>query len=282
MAATNESQNTEMYSQTLLENDTVLMVYADPEEAYEDSRAFIDDLLGDHSDVDIDLLDETTETEEIVEIKINFDTVVDGESDTNYTYDVGVDETVSPYSSLEKQALRDRFGNGELPDGMELIDRVNENTVHIHNVRKPIRQVVNELIPYETFAGYGFNEDTGYTIGIADFEREIPDQSIDAGPDETIKQICRINVGSSSEVKPTEMLLHKEDRSQHKSTTDERRWGFPVTVHLEATSSEEINNLAQGVIPKLRMQLAAIDGVECVRLQKCEKSVDKEGSCHQI
>jgi hypothetical protein len=137
------------------------------------------------------------------------------------------------------------------------------------------------MVPRETIEAFEFKPNQ-YALGVADFSREIQDHSIDSGPNATIEQTCRVSAPSSGDIAVRDVLLHKEDRSQHKSFADERRWSFPVTVHLEAEDDKELNNIAQGVIPPMRMDLEALDGVECVRLKKCEKSVEKEGSCHQL
>jgi hypothetical protein len=271
----NTDDDTSMYSQTICENDTILMVYGALGSDYEEAREFVADMF---ADMGIDLFEQYEQTTTDAELVINFEeTIDDGVSE----YERSFSETISPFSTHDKDALRRRFENADLPDEFEL--RVTEETerCYEHNVRDPIRERVEEMIPVETIEAYDFEQES-YSIGIRDFKREIPDRSIDSGPDETLTQACRISGPSSSDIKVRDVLLHKEDRSQHKSFASEQRWSFPVTVHLEAESDEEINNLAQGVIPKLRMQLAALSHVDCVRLKKCNKSVDKEGSCHQL
>ena len=265
----------EMYHQTICENDTILMVYADVVDAYEDAREFIDDLLGD--EVLVDLYEEHTETTERVELKIEFDEVL------RDNYEKSISKSFTPFVSSEKRALRQRFEEKELPEEFTLEVTETTETCFEHSVRDPIKDVVEELIEPEAFENYGFSE-KNYPIAIADFTREIDDKSIDSGSDATIEQICRVSGPSSSDIKPRDVLRHKEDRSQHKTFWDDepQRWSFPVTIHLEAESEEEINNLAQGVIPRLRMDLTRLDGVDSVRLKKCDKKIDTEGSCHQL
>lgn len=265
-----------MYSQTICENDTILMVYGALGSDYEEAREFVADMF---ADMEIDLFEQYEQTTTDVELVIEFSEMV--AEDQPNSYERNFSETISPFSTKDKEVLRKRFENADLPDEFEL--RVTEETesCYEHNARDPIRERVEEMIPTETIEAYDFEQEQ-YSIGIKDFKREIPDRSIDSGPNETLTQMCRISSPSTSDIKVRDVLLHKEDRSQHKSFASEQRWSFPVTVHLEAESDEEINNLAQGVIPKLRMQLAALSHVDCVRLKKCNKSVDKEGSCHQL
>lgn len=265
------------FTQTTVEQDTILTIYGAEASEYENAREFIADLF-DGPDV-VDVLKEESETERKVELNVHFEE----EIDTSYgTRTVTVDDTISPFGDDSKTCLVNNLDVDDLPDGIELVDETIEDTFHPNSVRQPLKDLVPDLVNASAIIDRGF-EPEQYSLGVIGWTRNIDDLSVDADPDSVIQQSCYVSISSSSSIKPRDVLRHKDDRSQHKTFEEgEQRWSAQVTVHLEGTESDEVTGMARGLIPSLQMDLSAIDDVYDVRLKSCEKETSEVGDCYQI
>jgi len=252
------------------EKTVLVTAYADGE--YEDERAFVQDVLGDETDVD---LTETYEEESRnVEIKINFESEDDG------GFEFEFDETISPWSNYEKEGIVNYFEENDLPDYMELIDEVEVEEKHEHGKRKPINDYLKQFLPGGMLDGFGFEEQE-YTSYINAWEREIEDPSVDAEEGDIIRQYCR--VGTKHTIEPRRPLVHQSQRTRdNRYEGDDELWSFQVEVKIECSTEEELDGISEQLVTTVYEKLWDIDDITSVRLESCSQSVEKTGECYNL
>lgn len=252
------------------EKTVLVTAYADGE--YEDERAFVQDVLGDKTDVD---LTETYEEENRnVDINISFECV----DDSGFEFEF--DESITPWSSYQKEGILNYFEENEIPEWMEIVDEIEVEEKHEHSKLKPINDYLKQFLPGVMIGDFGFNEQE-YTSYINAWEREIEDPSVDAEEGDTIHQYCR--VGTKHTIEPRQPLVHQSQRTRdNRYEGDDELWSFQVEVKIECSTEEELAGISEQLVATVYEKLWDVDKITSVRLESCSQSVEKTGECYNL
>jgi len=252
------------------EKDVIVTAYSENE--YESERAFINDLIGDKIDVD---LGETKETEERnIKIELN----VDGEDDDGY--ESSVTEDLTPFTGYEQEIVANYFKDKELPEFLSITDEVVTEKEFKHSPRIELRNHLRAQLEEGLLSDSDY-EESGYTNFVRSWARKIEDLSVDADPDDTIKQYSR--VVTKSTIEPTRPLVHQSKRTrENRYESEDELWSFKIKAHIEATSADEMQELSEAIVSPIYRELWEIDGVDLVRIESCEQAVKKSGECYNI
>lgn len=259
-------------AQELHEKDVVITAYVAGE--FEDERELIDEILGDQVDKD---LYETEETEDRnVELQIDIEGEYEGTTkNVTFSYD--------PFFTSEKEALKNALSKEELPDWVKLVDETVVTTDHVHKPSDLIKTVVQKSIGNVDLSDLDYGDKRTGTWA-ASWSREVDNRSVDADPDETIDQYIRVTTCRSAEIQKRKVLRHQDERTQLNKYMDDQdeMWSFQTTVHIEASSSEEMDAISERLTVPVYKALSQIDGVEFVRLSECDQQVTMQGSCYNL
>lgn len=271
MSDTQRTTDTEAEAQTIHEKDVVVTAYSGEE--YDTARAFIADTLGKFTDRDL------TKTHESEERTVKLDIELEGENKDGF--ERTVTGSIKPFVTSEKEALKDAVLNmDELPGWATFVDTTTTETKHNHSVRRCLREILATPIEDTDLTAFDFEGGTD-ELYVASWMRDIEDKSVDADTDDTITQYARVDVESGSDIEKRKVLRHQAERTrENRFEADNEYWSFQTTVTLEATSSDELDQLSEAVVKPIYDWLAKRDGIDAVRLSECEEQVTRKGSCY--
>lgn len=288
MSKTNDTPTTDAQPETArYEKDVILTFYGHAD--YEDERAFIDDVFGDH--VETDVTETTESTDEVVELEFSLTATDDNDFERTVT------STVSPWSSGDKQALRNAINSGAINvDELDWLDyTIEEQTeiVHEHSLHTPIYDYLAEYFEgeqtaelRETLADFQYTKEA-YSIYALEYEAEFDAIGPDTGPDDTESFRIRVNA-NSNDVDRRRLLVHQDERTANNrfvepdQPDDEQPYSAQIVVSIEAPTQDRLDTVSGEMIPGLYAELHALDAVTSVRLTDCETVTTERGECYNI
>lgn len=286
---TAESQtdaSADVQTQSVHEKDVVLTVYGSPD--YEDARSFVDDVFGDQLDDDASMQDMEVVENDVFKIELDLEA-----EDPQWNNTKQIDDSMSLFPSSHRRALRNAIEEGQIdPDAVDwinVVDTVETDEEYVHQIDNPIDDYLTvRCDEMSTPVDLGY-EEPGFPANEGEWSKEVPVEGPDAEPDESQMLKCTVSGPRPSDVQRRRTLVHQENRSadnryEEDQDVDQSKqpWSFQVTVDLEATAGDELDELSDGIVGELYRDLATIDGVQKLRLTDCERTVRERGECFNI
>lgn len=257
------------------EKDVSITAYSDG--SYDSGREFIDDIVGDLVDIDVNA------TRVKQDRKVEFKLDLEWEDEDGYTDSFS--QTISPFMSKNKRVVRNFMkkwldAGNELPEFISYTDSVESKEEFEHSTRRVIRGYLGDVVDNDVLADLGFSGRSS-RLYINSWYRTIADTAVDAEEDAEITQYCRLDTNGT--VKRRKPLVHKSKRTkQNRYESDEELWSFSIKAHIECSTPEELEEISQKLVPPMYDALWNIEGIDTVRMESCEQSLKQRGECYNI
>lgn len=282
---TNENDRDDAQSDefTRTEKEVEVTLYSYGSAKYSNNRQFIADLFDAPEVLETK---ETTSEKLIVQLSAELT-----DPRLNYSHDIQIDETLSPYlRTSEMKAIKEDLGDEDnnvtsealeedLPEWLDVRVEETVQEVHEENPETPVNDLLTEILPDNRI------EDTEFTSSplhySPTYQRSVPDPSYGADEGETVTQrisVERTNTGVSR------VKRHQSERTREDRFKDEEpdRWSVSIMVTVEASGEDEQDELTEEIVPTLHDALMGLDGAYCVRISDCSKTVTTEGECFNV
>jgi hypothetical protein len=288
MSKTNDTPTADEQTETArYEKDVMLTFYGHAD--YEDERAFLDDVFGDHIDIDVDAT--TQSTDEVVELEFSLTATDDKD------FERTISSKVSPWSDRDKEALRNAIQSGQIDvDAVDWLDATIEEhteTVHDHDLGDILDTYLEDYFEGEQtadlrdmLADYDY-EEKRYSIYAAEYEAEFDAVGPDASPDDT--EVFRVQVSANGrDVDRRRVLVHQDNRTADNRFVEPdllpeaQPYSGQIVVTVEAPTQLRLDKVSGELIPGLYAELGYLDAVESVRLTDCETMTIEQGECYNI
>ena len=270
------------YVQEQYEKDIQIIAYGAMRATYDTAREFVAEALGD--EIEDDLFEK--EINERTKVRVVFNITGTRENYAGEEIDHEFEEAIEPWGSTDKEFVAEFFrgmDEEDLPDWIEFEEETIRESEYVHSEKGAIADIIENAVGDVEIEDLGYQEPNWAAYPVS-FQREVDDLSVDADPDDMITQYVRVQSPPSHRIEPRRRLLHQDERSQHKKFEDsgDEFWSFPVDVHLEASSSDELDELSERFVPQLYKALAQLPMITSVRLSECEQQVKSAGACYNI
>lgn len=263
--------------QQLHEKDVVITAYS--RGTFGSPRDFVAAVFGDYTDKD------PLDTYETRNRTVKLEVEITGE----YTYDSGrtiertVSEYIKPFNSRDKEVFANEVRDMDLPAGFTLVDETEVSVEDSHTVGTIVEDGLLWMVSPIDLSPFGFEGGLDSYVYAGSWEREIPDKSVDAQAGDTITQYVRVEAPNGNYIEPRRVLTHQAERTpDNRFESDETYWSLQVTVHIEATSESELDDISEQTVLPVYQGLAKLDGIDAVRLSECEECVTRQGSCYAL